>query len=144
VLVVLVGCNSSEAKHPKREGTVRYRLLLRANPVSPQDAAHCYAACQPQPTPKGYVECLAQCPGFEITPGEYCSDSEVPPVAACLTVRKIPVSNEPPPGLAATRSRSAPSRCAACRARNAVWPYRRIEARGSRSALPFGAERQFR
>jgi hypothetical protein len=99
VLVVLVGCNSSEAKHPKREGTVRYRLLLRANPVSPQDAAHCYAACQPQPTPKGYVECLAQCPGFEITPGEYCSDSEVPPVAACLTVRKIPVSNEPPPGL---------------------------------------------
>lgn len=99
-LVVLAGCNNVKANPPKRSGdTVRYRLLLRENPVSPQDAAHCYAACQPEPTPKGYVDCLSQCPGFEITPGEYCSNTEIPPAAACLTVRRIPISKEPPPGL---------------------------------------------
>jgi hypothetical protein len=95
----LVSCNAPP-KTPKRDSnTVRYRLLLRENPVSPQDAVHCYAECQSINSPQKYVECLSQCPGFEMTPGEYCSKSEVPPVAACLTVRKIPATKEPPPGL---------------------------------------------
>lgn len=99
-IVALVGCNSVPPKPPKREGdTIRYRLLLRENPVSPQAASHCYADCQSHTSPKKYVECLSQCPGFELTPGEYCSKTEVPPVAACLTVRKIPAKSEPPPGL---------------------------------------------
>jgi hypothetical protein len=40
-----------------------------------------------------------ECPGFDITPNEYCSNTEVPPVAACLTVRRIPMTKEPDPGL---------------------------------------------
>lgn len=96
---VLLGCNSVPAKPPKRPDTVRYRLLLRENPVSPQDASHCFAQCQSAATPKAYVECLSECPGFETTDGEYCSKTEVPPVAACLTVRKVPAGKETPPGM---------------------------------------------
>lgn len=100
LLCLLLGCNSVPAKAPKRDGnTIRYRLLLRDNPVSPGDASRCYGACQSAATPKDYVECLSACPGFETTPGEYCSRTEVPPVAACLTVRKIPAAKEVPPGL---------------------------------------------
>jgi hypothetical protein len=101
VVVSLLGCNSVPAKHPpKHDGeTIRYRLLLRENPVSPPDALHCYSGCQSAATPKDYVECLSACPGFETTPGEYCSNTEVPPEAACLTVRKIKIGKEPPPGL---------------------------------------------
>jgi hypothetical protein len=99
-LVMLVGCNNGEVKRPKRSGsTIRYRLLLRENPVSPPEASRCFAACQSATTPGKYVECLTECPGFEATPGEYCSKTEVPPVAACLTVTKIPVTQEPPTGL---------------------------------------------
>jgi hypothetical protein len=96
---LFVGCNSAPARAPKRDDTIRYRLLLRENPVSPQEASHCYSECQSAKTPKTYVECLSACPGFETTDGEYCSKSEVPPVAACLTVRKIPIAKETPPGL---------------------------------------------
>lgn len=97
---LMLGCNSTPAKTAKRGGeTIRYRLLLRDNPVSPSDALHCFAGCQSAETPKAYVECLKACPGFEATPGEYCSNTEVPPVAACLTVRQIPANTEPPPGL---------------------------------------------
>ena len=96
----LASCNSVPAKQPKRDdNTVRYRLLLRENPVSPRQASLCYSECQQASTPKRYVECLRLCPGFEETAGEYCSKSEVPPVAACLTVRRIPATKEPPPGL---------------------------------------------
>jgi hypothetical protein len=99
-LVLLVGCSSTPAKHPKKRwDTIRYRLLLRNNPVSPGDASRCFSECQPAATPKQYVECLELCPGFEKTPGEYCSNTDVPPEAACLTVRKIPAKSEPPPGL---------------------------------------------
>ncbi|HKY36301.1 MAG TPA: hypothetical protein VJN18_10205 [Polyangiaceae bacterium] len=99
LMLGLVSCNAPP-KTPKRDGnTVRYRLLLRENPLSPRDASHCYAQCQSVSTPQRYVECLSECPGFEMTPGEYCSKSEVPPVAACLTVRRIPATKEPPPGL---------------------------------------------
>lgn len=99
-LVSLVGCNNVEVKRPRRSGeTIRYRLLLRENRVSPSEASRCFAACQSARTPNKYVDCLTECPGFEATPGEYCSNTEVPPVAACLTVRKIPVTKEPPTGL---------------------------------------------
>jgi hypothetical protein len=99
-LVVLVGCNDVKVKRPQRSGeTIRYRLLLRENRVSPSEASRCFAACQSAATPKSYVDCLTQCPGFESTPGEYCSNTEVPPVAACLTVRQIPATREPPAGL---------------------------------------------
>lgn len=99
-LSVLVGCNNVEVKRPKRSGeTIRYRLKLRENAVSPREASRCFAACQSANSPNKYVDCLKECPGFESTPGEYCSNTEVPPVAACLTVRKIPVTKEPPTGL---------------------------------------------
>ena len=96
----LLSCNAPPKTAAKRPGdTTRYRLLLRENPVSPRDASICYNECRLASTPKRYLDCLETCPGFEITPGEYCSPSEVPPVAACMTVRKIPATNEPPPGL---------------------------------------------
>jgi hypothetical protein len=73
----------------------RYRLLLRDNPVDPGEAFRCHGHCQAENTPRGYLECLQECPGFEVTPNEYCSNTEVPPVAACLTVRRVPLSREP-------------------------------------------------
>jgi hypothetical protein len=99
-VAALVACNNVKVKAPKKTGeTVRYRLLLRENPVSPHDAMHCFSGCQNAPTPNAYVDCLSQCPGFETTPDEYCSNTEIPPVAACLTVHKIPAKSEPPPGM---------------------------------------------
>lgn len=79
--------------------TVRYRLRLRDNPEHPGEAFRCYGSCQSQTTPAGYVACLRQCPGFEIDPGYRCAEYEVPPVAACLTARKIQLKGEPDPGL---------------------------------------------
>ena len=100
LMALLLGCGNKSAQTPKRGGdTVRYRLLLRDNPVNPAEASRCYGSCQSARTPKAYVECLSACPGFETTPGEYCSNTEVPPVAACLTARKIPLGKETPPGL---------------------------------------------
>jgi hypothetical protein len=93
------GHQSATYGHRPDPNTIRYRLLLRDNPLDAGEAFRCYGACQPQPTPRGYVQCLAACPGFEITPHEYCAPSEVPPVAACFTVRKIPAKNEPPTAL---------------------------------------------
>jgi hypothetical protein len=99
-LALVIGCSKTPPRVPKRSGdTIRYRLLIRDNPVSPTDAAHCFSACQSAKTPNAYVDCLSACPGFESTPGEYCSNTEVPPEAACLTVRKIPAKSEMPPGV---------------------------------------------
>jgi hypothetical protein len=78
---------------------VRYRLLLRHNPVDTGEAFRCYGECQPQTTPKGYLDCLAACPGFEITDGIACNRFDVPPEAACFTVRRVPRTTEPDPGL---------------------------------------------
>jgi hypothetical protein len=78
---------------------IRYRLKLRHNPVDPGAAFRCYGTCQDAPSPKEYVECLSACPGFEKTPGMACDSMETPPEAACLTVRKVPLSKEPEPGL---------------------------------------------
>ena len=100
LMAVLFGCSSTPAKHPRMTGDViRYRLPLRNNAVSSGDASRCFAGCQPAPTPKEYVECLQKCPGFEETPGEYCSNTDVPPEAACVTVHKIPAKSEPSPGM---------------------------------------------
>jgi hypothetical protein len=97
------GCSSASG-HPSvfnhtSEGTTRYRLLLRENPVDPGEAFRCYGKCQAAPSPSQYLECLGTCPGFDVTPDEYCANTEVPPVAACLTVRKVPRASEPDPGL---------------------------------------------
>lgn len=79
--------------------TVRYRLLLRDNHVDKGEAFRCYGACQTQATPRAYVDCLTECPGFERDPGFMCAEYEVPPVAACLTVRKVKAQNELDPSL---------------------------------------------
>ena len=97
----MIGCNSAPAKHPSFDpDVIRYRLLLRDNPVSSTDAAHCFVACQSSETPNAYVDCLSTCPGFDKTPGVKCEATETPPEAACLTVRKVKMkNNEPPPGM---------------------------------------------
>jgi hypothetical protein len=76
-----------------------YRLPLRDNPVDPGDAFRCYGHCQEETNPRQYLACLSDCPGFEITPGEACDAHDVPPVAACLTVRKIPNTEQVDSGL---------------------------------------------
>ena len=82
------------------EDVVRYRLLLRGNPVNPGDAFRCYGGCQAESTPNDYLACLKECPGFDTTPGEVCAKTEVPPVAACLVVRKVrKADKEVDPGL---------------------------------------------
>jgi hypothetical protein len=73
----------------------RYRLLLRDNPVDPAQALRCYGACQSQETPEKYLACLAECPGFEQTPGIACAPNEVPPLAACFTARPVAGGSEP-------------------------------------------------
>lgn len=76
----------------------RYRLQLRHNPVDPGQAFRCYGQCQSQEAPQGYLKCLMECPGFDITPGVRCAADEVPPIAACFTVRQVPRQSEPSPG----------------------------------------------
>ncbi|HTM44567.1 MAG TPA: hypothetical protein VL137_06405 [Polyangiaceae bacterium] len=90
------GKNSGSAHAPLQqdEDVVRYRLLLRDNPVNPGDAFRCYGKCQEQSTPADYLSCLQECPGFEVTAGEVCAKTEVPPVAACLVVRKVQQTNK--------------------------------------------------
>jgi hypothetical protein len=95
IAVQVGGCASSTsgAAAPSsgpahQPGVVRYRLLLRENPVSPAQALHCYAECQAKPEPREYLSCLQACPGFETKPGVACMPEEVPPVAACFTARE--------------------------------------------------------
>ena len=100
LVVLLFGCNNAKAKHPQMtSNAIRYRLLLRNNPVSSRDASRCFAECQPAPTPKQYIQCLQLCPGFEETPGELCSNTDKPPEAVCFNVRKVPAKTEPSPGM---------------------------------------------
>jgi hypothetical protein len=105
LLVVAVACGGRGVNSPSTTGTnvdpgaIRYRLKLRHNRVDPGAAFRCYGACQDAPSPKEYVECLSACPGFEKTPGMACDPMETPPESACLTVRKVPLSKEPDPGL---------------------------------------------
>jgi hypothetical protein len=90
---------AASAPHRDPADAVRYRLRLRENPVDSGAAFRCYGACQAQTVPKSYIDCLRECPGFEITAGEVCAPYEVPPVAACFTARKVPYRQELDPGL---------------------------------------------
>jgi hypothetical protein len=103
---LLAGClacsgstgQSNTADALEDPGVSRYRLLLRNNPVDTGAAFRCYGQCQSQQSPVGYLQCLGECPGFDVTPGVRCSDTEVPPIAACFTVRQIPKQSEPSAG----------------------------------------------
>jgi hypothetical protein len=90
---------ASTAKARTSRSVVRYRLLLRENPVDSGEAFRCYGQCQDQLDPKAYLKCLSACPGFEETRGVACEKYEIPPEAACLTAREMPASAEVPPGL---------------------------------------------
>ena len=90
---------ASTAKARTSRSVVRYRLLLRENPVDSGEAFRCYGQCQDQLNPRAYLKCLSACPGFEETRGVTCEKYEIPPEAACLTAREIPASAEVPPGL---------------------------------------------
>ena len=97
------GCSSSHTAAASADDlsdpdAARYRLPLRYNTVDPGAAFRCYGGCQSQQTPTGYMQCLAECPGFEVTEGMRCAADEVPPVAACFTVRQAPRGSEPTPG----------------------------------------------
>lgn len=102
--VLVVGCGGGQ-KHDRNASStidphaVRYRLRLRHNAVDPGKAFRCYGRCQSENTPQSYLECLSACPGFEETPGMRCDVTEVPPEAACFTVRKMAADKEIPPGL---------------------------------------------
>jgi hypothetical protein len=72
----------------------RYRLLLRHNPVNPGEAFRCYGGCQNHTTPDAYLACLTRCPAFEVSRGVACAPDEVPPVAACITARRLPDRQE--------------------------------------------------
>lgn len=47
------------------------------------------------------LECLADCPGFEVTPGAVCGSAEGPPRSVCIThrVELRPAAPEADPGL---------------------------------------------
>ncbi len=85
------GASSAASYDPD---VARYRLLLRHNPVDPGAAFRCYGGCQTHNEPDAYLTCLAQCPGFEVTKGVACAPDEVPPVAACITARRLPDQEE--------------------------------------------------
>jgi hypothetical protein len=92
------GQSAASADDLSDPGAARYRLPLRYNPIDPGRAFRCYGQCQAQPTPAGYMQCLSECPGFEVTQGVRCAAEEVPPIAACFTVRQMPAQSEPSPG----------------------------------------------
>jgi hypothetical protein len=103
LLAVSLGCSGQRpaASAPRvvaPAGVTRYRLLLSENPVDPGAALQCYADCQEQVTPEGYLACLGKCPGYEETPGLACTPNEVPPLAVCFTARPAPVGSEPRAG----------------------------------------------
>ena len=102
-LVASAGCSAGQSTAASADdlrdpGAARYRLPLRYNPVDPGSAFRCYGQCQSERSPVSYMQCLAECPGFEVTRGVRCADDEVPPIAACFTVRQVPAQSEPSPG----------------------------------------------
>lgn len=103
IFTLTLGCSGSK-KDAKSHSmldpdAVRYRLLLRENPVDSGEAFRCYGGCQSAKSPDGYMACLKECPGFELSVGMRCADHEIPPVAACVTARKVPVKDDMDPGL---------------------------------------------
>lgn len=93
------GSQSNTAHLKTDEDVVRYRLLLRDNPQDPHEAALCYGDCQSEDNPSDYLECLSACPGFEVTSGAACAKRDVPPVAACLVVRRVKETDASKDGL---------------------------------------------
>ena len=102
--VLAVACGGRQA-HDRAAGkvfdpnAVRYRLRLRDNPVDAGEAFRCYGGCQVLESPKDYVQCLSKCPGFEQTAGARCDATEIPPAAACVTVRRLPADAPIPRGM---------------------------------------------
>lgn len=95
VLVLLAfACSTASRGRPGRSfydpEVARYRLLLRHNPIDPGAAFRCYGGCQSHTSPAEYLSCLAECPAFEATEGVACTANEIPPVAACITARRLP------------------------------------------------------
>jgi hypothetical protein len=64
-------------------GTIRYRLPLRDSP-DPPEALHCYAGCREAATEATYLDCLSQCPGFEVTADATCGPDDGTPRSVCL------------------------------------------------------------
>ncbi len=93
-----VGCSgsrgSSSTPADYDPNVARYRLLLRHNPVDPGEAFRCYGRCQSEKTPQGYLRCLTECPAFEVDQGLACKPSEVPPIAACITARRLDIQKD--------------------------------------------------
>ena len=103
IITIISACGGSSHSATSADGlsdpgVARYRLPLRYNSVDPGQAFRCYGHCQEQTSPQGYLQCLSECPGFEVTQGVRCADDEVPPLAACFTVRQVAAGTEPSPG----------------------------------------------
>ncbi len=79
-------------------GVVRYRLLIHDNPVDPAQAFRCYASCRQAPSEAVYLECLSQCPGFEVQAGARCGPDEGIPNSVCIVRGPPSPRNEPTPG----------------------------------------------
>jgi len=79
-------------------GLVRYRLLIHGNPVNQRGAFLCYGGCREALTEMTYLECLSQCPGFEVDAGLRCGPDEGIPNSVCIERRPSGPRNEPPTG----------------------------------------------
>jgi hypothetical protein len=79
-------------------GVVRYRLLIHDNPVDPARAFRCYGGCRQAPTEAVYLECLSECPGFEVEGGAVCGPDEGIPNSVCIVHRPPAPREEPTPG----------------------------------------------
>jgi hypothetical protein len=79
-------------------GIVRYRLLIHDNPVDPAQAFRCYGGCRQAPTEAVLLECLSQCPGFEVEGGLLCGPDEGIPNSVCIVRRPPAPRDEPPAG----------------------------------------------
>jgi hypothetical protein len=80
------------------KGIVRYRLLIHGNPVDPAKAFRCYSGCRQAPTEEVYLECLSQCPGFEVEGGALCGPDEGIPNSVCIVHRPPAPRQEPTAG----------------------------------------------
>jgi hypothetical protein len=79
-------------------GTIRYRLLISGNPVDPARAFRCYGGCRQAPTEAVYLECLSQCPGFEVEADATCGPDEGIPNSVCIVHGPPAPRDEPSTG----------------------------------------------
>ncbi len=89
----------SPAAIAKGRGVVRYRLRIHDNPVDSAEAFRCYGVCKDAATEATYLECLGQCPGFEVAAGVTCGPDEGIPLSVCIDRRPTAPRQEPTPGL---------------------------------------------